>query len=946
MSALTRRAPLIGLFLLLIVHAAFNLYWLANDTRPRMGDEAQHASFAQSYYRALAADAPPHRRAIRFVLTRTGIYPPLFHAASAGVAYPLGGTRLAFGVLNTAVFLALIAVMYRFARLYAGSGFALLTATLTSFTPFLFGLSRLFLADLMSCLAVALAMWLLVLSDGFRRTRVVLLFALVNALGFWIRWITGLYYLVPLAYCLLQGFMRALRRPQSGGLPVLTANVAATLLIALAVAGPWYLPRIPAFQHTWDTHFKTLGATEHPFPIVGPAVPRADNPPAVPRSAGAVPFAAHAALSMLLAAPPEPLAGAGPPAGVYPFERPYVELRLDSPAIWLTYLLIIINKGLFLPATILALVGMALSLRYIRARPVVVYTLLWVLGSYLLLTLGWYFKSPAPRYAAQMLPALAFFAAVAIYAIPWRAARNAVIGLVLLVQIFQFLNLTLGGFGRFGNVELALATDHHVVTHSFDQGVAVLKDAIDGGGARMGHVFRGENWVQRSLSAIVEHDIRQNYTAWPEARIMLVGLRKDAIEAEQRHYWPQVTPLSDARHNTSSIFIGPYVSAKQALLEHGDILVAPAPVSAQLAAPPDSDAADAHFAAWLITLPRPVRLDAVSLATPPNQTIMKLMYWSPDEVYEPILPDSFGDGPKTFHFQAFPTIETDQLVALLWGTTDPAQPEAAQLDLYVHHRQPRPVVLTQNPEWLTKPRALDMLDYVIVPHEPTPLEAKLLNDFYIIDQFTANAWTYWDRRDFVVLARSQPPLIALDNNPSMRIRVSGDTFPDGRWDLPWWRFPQYSAPGYATASRRHPDEDILDKVQRALRAIEGGAAKLYWAAATPAVAEVNLGGPHVIQGFEIVPYSETHGVGYARAELWDELDAAWVPLPESAIVGAPKHQAGRPSWAWRKHLPLWSVPVTTTRIRIILEEGAPEIPSKAYVAHFYLFGRPIDAGNP
>ncbi len=889
---------LVLLIALLAFHCACNLYWLAHDTRPRMGDEAVHAMFAAEYRAALTADTSLPWRA-RYVLdVKTGAYPPLFHFASALFAWPLGETRLDYGLFNLFVFLLLLIAMYCIGNALKGPAFGVLLATFTGFTPFLFGLSRLFLTDLCACLVVVLCVWTLYRSEYFHKTRWVIVFALLNALGLWVRWIIPLYYAVPLAYCVGVGLYRSLFGSERGMKARVRLVLHGAIVVAAAavIAAPWYAPRAEDWQH-YIKYYRSLGTLE-------------ETPATLPTATDALTASARAALWTLpfvmgAGDPAQPKFDSENPPERYVLPMRHVPFDITSPEIWTTYLLVLINKGMFLPFFLIAVLGMGRALFRARENPFFVYALLWVLGSYLLLTLAWKVKSPAPRYAAELLPAMAFFAASAVWAVRPRVLRVTVIILVVFGLSVQFINLTFASLGRWGNIELPIAQGHHVITNSFDEGVAVIKDSIDGLGARIGPAFGGINWARRALDAMAAHELRASYVAWPRARIMLTGLLKDAIESEQRRYWPRKAPLSEDRStkNRTNAFIGPYI-----------------PLSPERTV---REFSETGRACYEITFSEPVTFGGCSLSVPDPISGIALSYWSADEnryvaFAPPIEPDAT---PKNFHFWGFEKVATDKLLL----TSDKSAPGMANsLQLYTRYPQRRALVLTQNPkpdpsaagpERLESESQLEMLDYVIMPHPPTRAQQALLKDFEEIDRFRANAYTYWDEREFVVLARRQPPLITLDTTALLRITVSADG-PGGRWDVPWWRFPESSAP----------------------RAVE--LRDFYWSAPTPATVIADLGAPFDVQGLEVVPESSTQGVGEVRAEYWDIAAGVWRPCPGERFVGEPTQREEMPTWHWHSFLPLWDNEVRTNKVRVTILQGAQGA-NQAYVSHFYLYGRPV-----
>jgi len=167
------------------------------------------------------------------------------------------------------------------------------------------------------------------------------------------------------------------------------------------------------------------------------------------------------------------------------------------------------------------------------------------------------------------------------------------------------------------------------------------------------------------------------------------------------------------------------------------------------------------------------------------------------------------------------------------------------------------------------------------------------------------------------MARKERPVITFETTPALRVKVSNDRYPDGRWDLPWWRS------NHTTAVQNPAHMD-------------------YWASRVPSVAEVSLGGLYEIDGIEIVPYSEEKGVQEARVEFWDETGDLWKTLsPDLWRIDMPKHKTGENRWVPKTLPKPWGKTIFTSRLRFAMLQGGPasENLAYAYVSNIFIYGR-------
>ncbi|HZO97816.1 MAG TPA: glycosyltransferase family 39 protein [Gaiellaceae bacterium] len=144
-----------------------------------------------------------------------------------------------------------VAVTFLLGRELFGSRGGLLAAVLVGLYPETFGLSLTYLLDLPMTFMVALTMLFLVKCRGFRDRRYSLLAGAAAGLGSFTRYPFVVWVLLPVATVIASRFRHdlAARRasPASPGRASQTAwrwNALDGVLVALAIAVPWYLPRL------------------------------------------------------------------------------------------------------------------------------------------------------------------------------------------------------------------------------------------------------------------------------------------------------------------------------------------------------------------------------------------------------------------------------------------------------------------------------------------------------------------------------------------------------------------------------------------------------------------------------------------------------------------------------------------------------------------------------
>jgi len=727
--------PLAVLAMVLVLHTVVNAWWLATDNLPRMGDDAQHAMFAHEMH-AIATESEwsvqGRVRALAFV--STGIYPPLFHYASMLSGLVFGPTRAGFAAINTPILWLLTFAVYVLAAHCLRPRYALLAAATCSALPLIAGASRLCITDLLTALWVTLALIVLMHADGLTKRREAILFGFLIGLGLLTRWMAPIYLAVPALVAVWEGW----RQVRASSLPPdrqreatrgWLVNLGLAAAVMVLIAAPWYAPRVPQMLGVYAEYFRPLDGPS-PFHAGGTAAPTVES-------------------------------------ATVPTERPVYlhDFGPFEPRTWVSYALLLNNKALFLPMLLLALAGVLIAMLPPRRRGMG-YLLAAVLGSYLLLTLFWTVRAPAPRYLIPLLPALAVFPALALQAIPADRWRKGCVALCCAWLAFQFLHFSVAPISGLARAALPIFQDHPLVRDMDDSGLVVWSSHVNASGARIGPPYTGLNWIDRAFETMAQHEVRVLPGNRHQANVMLAGALKPSLESVQHLHWPRANPLDPASLRVGAL-INPYAPIARWPVERGTLGA---------------------------TFDEPVWLDAIAL----EGTLDAISFEYDDGVHgwRPLTTVRTHDG---YGFQSFERVRVLSLRAA------DALEGPAQITAFHAIPQPRPMVLIEHAD---HPRdwpvdRIEVADYlVVVSPKGGDFFDPALDDFFALDAIEANLHGYWDERRITVHARRHARPVALDTLAGMRVEVieAGDTLA-GRWDMPWWRVGRWNALGLAD----HPE---------------------------------------------------------------------------------------------------------------------------------------------
>jgi 4-amino-4-deoxy-L-arabinose transferase-like glycosyltransferase len=199
-----------------------NLIWISRDTRPPYWDMADKQTGALRIYDAVATDGVGAVTQIPFL---TGSYPPFYHSIIA-VSYALFGKTIdAAQWANLPAIALLLIATYGIGRTVLQPFAAAVAAVIVSFYPLLLWLSRETMIDYWLTSMVALAVWLLLLTNEFANRKLAILFGVVCGLGMLTKWTFVFFIALPVIWFARKNFK----------------NAAIAVSIAAGIGAYWYL---------------------------------------------------------------------------------------------------------------------------------------------------------------------------------------------------------------------------------------------------------------------------------------------------------------------------------------------------------------------------------------------------------------------------------------------------------------------------------------------------------------------------------------------------------------------------------------------------------------------------------------------------------------------------------------------------------------------------------
>ncbi|NLN92992.1 MAG: hypothetical protein GX130_06785 [Candidatus Hydrogenedens sp.] len=538
----------LALILLLLFHLFMNLWWLRLDNHGIQSDEELHMLSSRAYHEALFPVSEKHSFAERLnrawymeTPAQSPVHPPLLPLTGALAVALFGHSLDAMAFCNTLFFLVMLVGIYRLARAFLSPREALYAVAVVSFTPMIYTASRYFMTDYLSMTLCVWALAVLVYGRNFLRTRSALLFGLINGLALLARITSPVYYFFPALFFFIQGIKDS--RGERKALFRLLMNGCLAVLLTLAVAAPWYISHGNRFYSYWtdsDLIRKTgipLAWQRESREEISDATAEAPAPEksVVSEKSDTLPKVTSPASAPDVAATPSQSAPSEEAKEVVPDPSDKWVFRPGIP--WARYPVMIINNGLFLPMFIMSVVGLCCAVLFPRFRNHAVprALFLWVFGSWLLLTL--LFSFATPRYALQLLPALALFSALPLFMLRRRKITIFLQILYLSVLLFQYGNLTVVAYGGAASRFVPLSPDPDMMVFYDDEGLYWYKDELHGSYAYSGMGAPvAQSYKDRIFLAMLKEEQERPYSGI-EANYVRVNMR--GMGLEELHYRPE-----------------------------------------------------------------------------------------------------------------------------------------------------------------------------------------------------------------------------------------------------------------------------------------------------------------------------------------------------------------------------------------------------------------------
>lgn len=212
----------IALAFLWLFHTVNNWLWLAANATSTGWDRPKQLLYLLTYDNILQhVDAVSLFQAVTFNDGKWSYYPPLFHFSALPWQRLLGVSEDVAAMTNVIYMAILLLSVYGIGARMFGKHVGLLASCLVSLFPMSFSMARYFYLDYALTAAVALSVYLLLLTNSFESRKYSLLFGLSLGLGMLIKWLLVFFLLGPLCIILLrspviQDLRRRLVRPSLG----------------------------------------------------------------------------------------------------------------------------------------------------------------------------------------------------------------------------------------------------------------------------------------------------------------------------------------------------------------------------------------------------------------------------------------------------------------------------------------------------------------------------------------------------------------------------------------------------------------------------------------------------------------------------------------------------------------------------------------------------------
>jgi 4-amino-4-deoxy-L-arabinose transferase-like glycosyltransferase len=417
--------------------------WLAANATSTGWDRPKQLLYLLTYDRILKhVDAVSLFRAVTFNDGKWSYYPPLFHFSALPWQRLLGVSEDVAAMTNVIYIAILLLSVYGIGARMFGKQVGLLSSCLVSLFPMSFSMARYFYLDYALTAAVALSVYLLLLTHGFESRKYSLFFGLGLGLGMLIKWLLVFFLLGPLCVILLRSPVIQDLRQRLTRLSIDWRWLGVSVTLGLLATLLWYLPNRDGVTELllgqWLFPLSWILIAGLIYLVTRPASPAANFVAALWLGVSTASIwylprfdFVHHVLSFGYGA------------------------RSDAPdlshfAAYTYYPKVLVREELSWPFTIVfvlvvAFILVSWALRHSRVSPNG-----WILASWLVVPLAFTTLSTHrdARAIMPVLPSVALILAWGLAAIPRRATRGALLVLVLLFGVVQFFVLSYDAFAR------------------------------------------------------------------------------------------------------------------------------------------------------------------------------------------------------------------------------------------------------------------------------------------------------------------------------------------------------------------------------------------------------------------------------------------------------------------------------------------------------------------
>jgi 4-amino-4-deoxy-L-arabinose transferase-like glycosyltransferase len=435
---LTRLVPILVIAGLVLLYAIVNWLWLSDNVTSSGWDKPLHLVRSLRYYQAMS---PLTLQTLFASIVENPIRPSLF-PLTATLVYPLLGATVDSGPMINLLYVAiLLSAAYGLGVKLVNRNVGLLAAIVLATYPMVFAMSRLFYLELALAAMVAITLYFLVASDGFKDRTSALLFGLCLGLGLLTKRTFVAFVLVPILYVVLRaGLLTALWRRLTTGPRIHWRAMLVAILGGGALAALWYLPNretISTLLVLGDSMFVVwwvLSALTI-YLIALPSTPETNLLGALSLGATIASVWYLARIEFILRAVGFAFGDHGPAGRTFAWLDPYTYYE------YLRRIIVEHISPLHLMFALLAMI--VLFVLWLRERPKLslVWGVLfcWLVGGYAIMTFSLYRQS---RAILPLLPPIALLTAAGLLKLPWKRLRIALIAVMLGAGILQFAVLS------------------------------------------------------------------------------------------------------------------------------------------------------------------------------------------------------------------------------------------------------------------------------------------------------------------------------------------------------------------------------------------------------------------------------------------------------------------------------------------------------------------------